>query len=68
VGEKVSVRNASLAKPLFKDLDERMKKVATPSWLSYDADKKIATVQGLPKWTPSEHAFSLQQVIEFYSR
>lgn len=66
--DKVAIRVASLSKPVFKDLDEKLKKVALPSWLSYDAEKKVASMQGMPKWNPSEHAFNLQQVIEFYSR
>jgi len=68
VGDKVAIRVTSLSKPVFKDLDEKLKKVALPSWLSYDAEKKVASMQGAPKWTPSEHSFNLLQVIEFYSR
>lgn len=66
--DKISVRDASLKKPLFKDIDEKLKKTAAPSWLSYDADKKIATVQGTPKFSPTDNLFNLGQVIEFYSR
>lgn len=66
--DTVSIRPAALKKPLFKDIDEKLKKVTTPSWLSYDADKKSATVSGTPKYAPSEHLFNLGQVIEFYSR
>jgi len=67
-GDKVAIRAASVKKPLFKDHDEKMKKVAHPSWLAYDADKKVATVQGTPKHNPADHLFNLGQVIEFYSR
>lgn len=68
VGDKVSIRPASLKKPLFKDLDEKMKKVAVPTWLSYDHDKKVVEVTAAPKHNPSELLFNLGQVIEFYSR
>ncbi|MBI5133834.1 MAG: 30S ribosomal protein S4 [Candidatus Taylorbacteria bacterium] len=68
MGDKITVRNASQKKPLFKEFDEKAKKVALPSWLSYDADKKVAGVQGMPKHNPTEHLFNLGQVIEFYSR
>lgn len=68
VNDKVAIRPGSVGKPVFKDLDEKMKKVSLPAWISYDADKKVASIQGMPKWSPTEHAFSLQQVIEFYSR
>ena len=68
LGDKIAIRAASITKPVFKDLDEKLKKVALPSWLSYDAEKKVASMQGMPKWNQTEHAFNLQQVIEFYSR
>jgi small subunit ribosomal protein S4 len=67
-GDKISIRNSSIQSPLFKDLDEKLKKLALPSWLSYDADKKIAEVTGSPKHNPTEQLFNLGQVIEFYSR
>ncbi len=67
-GDVVAVRAASVNKPLFKDTDEKLKKVAHPSWLSYDADKKVATVSGVPQFNPAEQTFNLGQVIEFYSR
>lgn len=68
VGDKVSIRVASQKKALFNGIDEKTKKVATPSWLSYDAEKKTAEVQGTPKFNQTEHLFNLGQVIEFYSR
>jgi small subunit ribosomal protein S4 len=67
-GEKVSIRPGSLKKPIFKDIDEKLKKVAVPSWLAYDHDKKVADVVGTPKHNPSDLMFNLGQVIEFYSR
>ncbi|MDP1625027.1 MAG: 30S ribosomal protein S4 [bacterium] len=67
-GDKITPRAGSLKKPLFADFDEKAKKVQVPSWLSFDADKKTASVDGSPKYAPSEHLFNLGQVIEFYSR
>ncbi len=68
MGDKITVRSASEKKPLFKDMDEKLSKVALPSWLSYDKEKKVAIIEGMPKYTPTEHLFNLGQVIEFYSR
>ncbi len=68
IGDKISIRVASQKKPLFAATDEKMKKVAVPSWLSYDADKKVATVESKPKYDQKDHLFNLGQVIEFYSR
>lgn len=67
-GDEISIRQSSLKKALFNDHDEKMKKIKTPDWLSYDLSKKMATVRGSPKWNPAEHLFNLGQVIEFYSR
>jgi len=68
IGDVVSVRLGSFKKPIFKDYDEKMKKVSIPAWISYDADKKIAKLVSVPKWNPVENLFNLGQVIEFYSR
>ena len=35
IGDKVTVRDASQKKPIFKTLDEKMKTVKFPSWLSF---------------------------------
>jgi len=67
-GDLVSVRLGSFKKPIFKDYDEKMKKVSIPAWISYDAEKKLAKLVSVPKWNPVEHLFNLGQVIEFYSR
>lgn len=67
-GDVVMIRPASLKKPLFTNLDERLKEAKTPSWLSYDAEKKAATVTGSPKYVPAEHPFDLSAVVEFYNR
>jgi small subunit ribosomal protein S4 len=68
MGDKITIRTASEKKPLFAGIDEKLSKVALPSWLSYDKDKKVATIEGMPKHNPTEHLFNLGQVIEFYSR
>jgi small subunit ribosomal protein S4 len=68
MGDKVSIRLASQKKPLFAATDEKMKKVALPSWISYDADKKVASIEGMPVYSAKDHLFNLGQVIEFYSR
>lgn len=67
-GEKISLRVSSQKKVIFANFDEKMKTVKVPTWLSYDADKKTATVESEPKYSPTEHLFNLGSVIEFYSR
>jgi small subunit ribosomal protein S4 len=67
-GDVVTVRAASFKKPVFAKYDEKMKEVKVPSWLSYDIEKKAATVSSAPKYVPGENVFDLGVVVEFYSR
>ena len=68
IGEKISIRPRSVGKPLFKTHDEKMKEVKVPAWLAYDADKKEASVVGVPKYEPRDNHFDIKSVLEFYSR
>lgn len=67
-GDIISVRPASFKKPVFAKYDEKMKEVKIPSWLSYDSEKKVATVTSAPKYVSGENVFDLSVVVEFYSR
>lgn len=68
IGDKIEINDRSLKKPLFENLDEKTKNVTVPSWLKYDASKKMAVVQGMPQLIKTENMFDLNTVIEFYSR
>jgi small subunit ribosomal protein S4 len=68
VGDIISIRPESLAKPLFAGLDERIKNVTVPSWIKSDVTKKTAEIQGKPVLVSTENMFDLNTVIEFYSR
>ncbi len=68
VGDKVSIRPASLKKPLFAQLDEKLADRNIPSWIKFDMKTKVAEVQGMPKVEGQELMFNLGSVIEFYSR
>ncbi len=68
MGDTVEINDRSLNKPLFKDLEEKMKAGATPSWLKSDITKKSGVVQGKPIYVKTENMFDLNTVIEFYSR
>lgn len=68
LGDKIEITNRSLSKPLFADLDEKIKNVTVPSWLKFDGAKKTAEVQGMPMYVKTENMFDLNTVIEFYSR
>ena len=68
VGDKISIRESSAAKPLFASVDERMKNLTTPSWIQWDNAKKTGVITGQPVLVSSENMFDLNAVIEFYSR
>ncbi|MDD4803896.1 MAG: 30S ribosomal protein S4 [Candidatus Pacebacteria bacterium] len=68
VGDVITIRERSKAKPIFKDLNEKLKEVRVPSWLSFDVDKKVAKVQGLPKIPANELAFDVSLIFQYYSR
>ena len=68
VGDKIEINDRSLNKPLFSNLDERVKNTNIPSWLKFDLGKKEGVVQGKPVLVKSENMFDLNTVIEFYSR
>ncbi|MFA5652177.1 MAG: 30S ribosomal protein S4 [Candidatus Paceibacterota bacterium] len=68
MGDIVSIRENSKKKPLFKDLDEKLKEIRVPSWLAFNKEKKEAKVQGLPKIPANEIAFDVSQIFQYYSR
>ncbi|MES3004705.1 MAG: 30S ribosomal protein S4 [Patescibacteria group bacterium] len=68
IGDKLTIAERSLKKPLFATIDEKIKNAAMPSWLKIDAASKTAEVQGMPVHVKTENMFDLNAVIEFYSR
>jgi len=65
-GDVITLREGSVAKIVFADLEERLTKTKQPDWLSVDAKKKQVEVVADPK--NPEPFFNFQAVIEFYSR
>lgn len=68
VGDKISIREISLKKPIFANLAEIVADKTTPSWIKFDLKKNVAEVQGMPKMENEELLFNLGSIIEFYSR
>jgi len=68
IGDKVSIREASLKKPLFAELDAKLTEGNVPAWIKFDMKTKVAEIQGMPKVENQELMFNLGSVIEFYSR
>lgn len=67
-GDIVGIREGSKDKAIFTDLDERMKDMTFPAWLSVNQQKKEISIKGLPVFVASEVPFDLQQVLQFYKR
>ncbi len=68
MGDKIEITPRSLNKPLFADIDTKIKNVTVPSWIKFDSIKKIAEIQGMPTLVKTENMFDLNTVVEFYSR
>jgi small subunit ribosomal protein S4 len=68
LGDKIEITTRSQNKPIFADLDSKLKNVTVPSWIKFDAVKKTAEVQGMPILVKTENMFDLNTVIEYYSR
>ena len=70
VGDAIGVREGSSKKPLFLNLSERAKNTTPPAWIKVDAEKRQATITGVPNFETEKAGlmFDLSAVIEFYSR
>jgi small subunit ribosomal protein S4 len=67
-GDVLSVREGSKNKPMFTNLVETNKDAKIPNWLSSDFEKKVINVTGMPTYAPTECAFNLTTVLEYYRR
>jgi hypothetical protein len=67
IGDRVSLREASKGKKVFENLDERLKEVNVPSWLSLDPLKKEGVIKGVPK-PDITSGLDFTTVLEYYKR
>ncbi len=67
-GDTIEIKKSSLKKSLFKNLETRLKKYKSPSWLSLDKKEMKATVLGSPSKEEIEVPVDLFMVVEYYSR
>jgi small subunit ribosomal protein S4 len=68
IGDVIGIREGSKTKPLFMNLDERLKTVKLPAWLKLNFDKKEVTIDGKPVAQNSDLLFNVATVLEFYTR
>jgi small subunit ribosomal protein S4 len=67
-GDKVTIRKESEESGLFKTLDERLKDITIPEWITFDIKTKEGAISGIPKAKPAELMFDLEAVFEYYRR
>lgn len=67
-GDKIKIKKSSLKKGLFKDLETKLKKYETPTWLSLDKKELKVDVLALPSAQDIEVPVELQMIVEYYSR
>ena len=68
LGDVVTIRKQSLAKPIYSNLDERLKDYITPKWLLWNDSDKTLTVKALPLFGEQEANLNFTAILEFYSR
>lgn len=67
-GDIIKIKKSSFKKSLFKNLETRLKKYKTPSWLSLDKKELKTTVLSLPSREDIEVPVDLSMIVEYYSR
>ncbi len=68
IGDIITIREGSKKKALFAKLDEEIKNVKSPAWISVDAEKKSIKIEGEPTTDTAELLFDVKSVLEFYTR
>jgi len=64
----ITINPVKTNKKLVNDMKERIKTKETPIWIHLDKTKMEGKILELPKLDEGEKTFSIQSVIEFYSR
>lgn len=67
-GDTLRVKIKGGQTKLFKDLEVRLKKAKTPTWLSLSKDKLEAKVLARPEAKDINLPVDIQRVVEYYSR
>ena len=67
IGDTVSIREGSRNNGIFANIDEVVKK-ETPAWLTWNSEKRTASMLKLPSIEGQDLLFDLGTVIEFYKK
>jgi small subunit ribosomal protein S4 len=68
VDDVISIRKNKLNKPIFANLDERLKSHTVPGWLHLESSAKEAKVVSLPQGEDLKEVYDPKLIVEFYSR
>jgi|SRR5271168_2024046 len=67
-GDVITIREGSVAKGPFSNLEEKLKGIEIPVWISRDEKEKKWVVSGEPKVEGESLLFDLGSVFEYYRR
>lgn len=68
VGQIIAIREGSKKKALFSKLEEELKTVKAPAWLTMDPASKDVKIEGEPSADTGDLLFDVRSVLEFYTR
>jgi len=68
VGDVLSIREGSKKKVIFSKLDEELKAVKHPNWMSVDPAAKTVKIIAKPASETTDLLFDVGAVLEFYTR
>jgi len=67
-GDKLEIKKSSIGKPIFKNLERKLKKHNFPNWISFDQKEKKINISALPEPKNVDIPVDLQMIVEFYSK
>lgn len=67
-GDQIAIREGSKNNGLFKEFEDKMKTVEVPNWLTWNIERKQASMLRNPSLEGQELLFDLSSVVEFYKR
>ncbi len=68
LGDTLTIREGSKSKVIFSKLDEQLKAVKHPNWMSIDEKTKTIKIIGKPVNESTDLLFDVGAVLEFYTR
>ena len=68
VGDKVTIREGSKNKVIFSKVEEDLKNIKVPAWITVKPDTKEIAIEGEPTVDSTELLFDVKSVLEFYTR